>query len=246
MKSPTHITIGALTYANYLMLTGKNFNILDIPICLAFSVLPDIDTQHSKISSNLRNIPMKLILYTLFIIFALIICYFSLVKQILPKYFVLFIPVMILFLKLFSKNKILKKISLSLFFIALYIASYKYTLIGNTKNILLLFAIVPFFTHRGFSHSILSIFLISTILYPIYKIPQTRSYYIVMILAYLSHILMGDIFTKKGVPLLYPFSKKYYSLNIFTNSKIYNNLDIPFIVLYGIITSLIFLKIFIN
>jgi brp/blh family beta-carotene 15,15'-monooxygenase len=57
---------------------------------------------------------------------------------------------------------------------------------------------------------------------------------------------MGDIFTKKGVPLLYPFSKKYYSLNIFTNSKIYNNLDIPFIVLYGVITSLIFLKIYIH
>ena len=52
MKSVTHVAIGALTYTNYLMLSGNKIDILDIPIVLTFSVLPDIDISSSKISSE--------------------------------------------------------------------------------------------------------------------------------------------------------------------------------------------------
>ncbi|EHL11218.1 hypothetical protein HMPREF9629_00755 [Peptoanaerobacter stomatis] len=244
MKGNTHMVIGISTYANYIMLTGKKFDILDIPICLAFSVLPDIDTESSKISSKLRKLPLKIIISSLFLIFISIILYFTLIKKILPLYCIALFPIMVLFLKFFSKNKILKKISLSIAFLIIYYILLKYTKLGFTKNILLFFAILPYFEHRGFSHSINSLLLLAIILFPIYVIDNTKQYYVTALLSYFSHLFFGDIFTKKGIKIFYPFSKKNYSLNVFKNKKIYNNLDIPFIITFLTITFLIYIKLY--
>lgn len=97
MKSVTHLVTGALTYTNYLMLSGNKIDILDIPIVLTFSVLPDIDISSSKISSKLRNIPLNLITYGMLSIFSLIILYMCLVKQNISYYYILSIPAMVVF-----------------------------------------------------------------------------------------------------------------------------------------------------
>lgn len=243
MKGSTHLIIGATTYTNYLILTGKNFDILDIPICLAFSVLPDIDTESSKISKMLRSLPMKFILTFIFLSSLGIILYLTIFKNILPVYYILILPIMILFLRFFNKNKIFKKISLSLFFLFLYYILLKYTKLGFTKNILLFFAILPYFEHRSFSHSLIGIFTIGLFLFPITFVNTTKNYYNIALLSYFSHLFLGDIFTKKGIKILYPFSKKSYSLNVFKSKKIYNNLDIPFIVINLVFTFILYISI---
>ena len=244
MKSVTHVAIGALTYTNYLMLSGNKIDILDIPIVLTFSVLPDIDISSSKISSKLRNIPLNLIIYGMLSIFSLIILYMCLVKQNISHYYILSIPTMVVFLKLFSKNKILKKISLSLFFVFLYYLFFKYSKVGSTKNIFLFLAVLPYFTHRGLSHSILSVIIIAITLYPLSQTDTLKSYYTAALISYSSHLFLGDIFTKKGIKLFYPLSKKDVSFNVFKSSKIYNNLDTPFLIIYGILSIFIFLNFF--
>lgn len=244
MKSVTHLTTGVLTYTNYILLSGNKIDILDIPIVLTFSVLPDIDISSSKISSKFRNIPLNFIVYGTLSIFSLIILYICLVKKSISYYFILLIPTMVLFLKLFSKNKILKKISLSLSFVFLYYLFYKYTNAGSPKNILLFLAVLPYFTHRSLSHSLLSIIIIGATLYPLYKTDTMQSYYISALLSYSSHLFLGDIFTKKGIKLFYPLSKKDISFNVFKSPKIYNHLDTPFLIIYGIFSIFIFLNFF--
>ena len=243
MKSVTHMAIGALTYTNYIMLSGNKIDILDIPIVLTFSVLPDIDISSSKISSKLRNIPLNLIIYGMLSIFSLIILYMCLVKQSISYYYILSVPAMIVFLKLFSKNKTLKKISLSLFFVFLYYIFYKYSKVSSTKNIFLFLAVLPYFTHRSLSHSIISVIIIAVTLYPLSMTDTLKSYYTAAF-SYSSHLFLGDIFTKKGIKLFYPLSKKDVSFNVFKSPKIYNNLDIPFLIIYGIFSIFIFLNFF--
>lgn len=151
---------------------------------------------------------------------------------------------MVVFLKLFSKNKILKKISLSLFFVFLYYIFFKYSKVGSTKNIFLFLAVLPYFTHRGLSHSILSVIIIAITLYPLSQTDTLKSYYTAALISYSSHLFLGDIFTKKGIKLFYPLSKKDVSFNVFKSPKIYNHLDTPFLIIYGIFSIFIFLNFF--
>lgn len=72
--------------------------------------------------------------------------------------------------------------------------------------------------HRGFTHSLTACTIISIILIKIKKIFNISNELIQgFIIGYISH-LIGDIFTKKGIPLLWP-CKMYFSIPILKNNK---------------------------
>lgn len=124
----------------------------------------------------------------------------------------------------------------------MYYIFYKYSNVGSSKNIFLFLATLPYFTHRGLSHSLLSVIIIGVTLYPLYETDTMKSYYISALISYSSHLFLGDIFTKKGIKLFYPLSKKDISFNVFKSPKIYNHLDTPFLIIYGMFSIFVFLN----
>jgi len=65
-----------------------------------------------------------------------------------------------------------------------------------------------FLKHRGISHSFIALILTTLIIYCFnYPVSIIYGY------NYLIHLIL-DSFTKTGVPLLLPFSKKYYGLKL--------------------------------
>lgn len=65
--------------------------------------------------------------------------------------------------------------------------------------------IYKLFGHRGFTHSLLALFLLVQLLkyFNIYQ-----SFIVGFSIGYLSHLL-GDMFTLVGVPLCYPYRRKF-------------------------------------
>lgn len=246
MKSVTHATIGMTTYVNYIILTKQSFDIVDIPICLAFSVLPDIDVHSSKISQIIRKAPLKFIQIALFSLVTLALLYAVFIKRLLPEQALIIVPVMVLLLRFSSKNKTLKKVSLTLAFLFIYYIFSKYTHVKTAKNIFLLLAILPFFSHRGFSHSILALVLVALCLSPLKNDTNLIKYYYVAVISFFSHIFLGDIFTKEGVMLFYPISKYKISFNVIKSKALYKKIDYIYLLIYLSITLFIIYAIYFN
>ncbi|MCA9748787.1 MAG: metal-dependent hydrolase, partial [Romboutsia sp.] len=58
-------------------------------------------------------------------------------------------------------------------------------------------------------------------------------------IGYASHLFLGDLFTKSGIPLFYPISNKKYSLGYFRVGSFFNNaLEILIVVI--LVGSIIF------
>ncbi|WP_079525553.1 metal-dependent hydrolase [Halobacillus hunanensis] len=65
-------------------------------------------------------------------------------------------------------------------------------------------------SHRKMTHSVLFIFLIGGYCYLIASfLAVPLNYFIGLLVGVCSHII-GDFITKKGIPLMYPFSKKHF------------------------------------
>ncbi|AFY71955.1 Protein of unknown function DUF457, transmembrane (plasmid) [Thalassoporum mexicanum PCC 7367] len=77
------------------------------------------------------------------------------------------------------------------------------------------------FGHREFTHSLLAVAIVTGALIYFLSDPRYSQWYWVitpLCIGYLSHIL-GDLLTPPGVPLLYPWKRKY-TLNAFTTGDI--------------------------
>lgn len=73
--------------------------------------------------------------------------------------------------------------------------------------------IAKIFGHRGFTHSLLAIFLMLAVLAYHPSLEAYADWSMPLAVGYLSHLL-GDALTPSGVPLFYPY-KKNFSLNLF-------------------------------
>ncbi|QJC33930.1 metal-dependent hydrolase [Enterobacteriaceae endosymbiont of Donacia cinerea] len=87
--------------------------------------------------------------------------------------------------------------------------------IDNPKSILgrrikiLSYLINKIFGHRGFTHSLLSVLILSFIIFSIHlKLNCIFDVKLGLIIGYCSHII-ADILTPYGVPLLWPYKKKF-------------------------------------
>ncbi len=240
MRGKTHCTIGVLTSIQTCILFNIPITILNLIICAILSIFPDIDEPHSTIynlifKKNLSKKNLKKGVYILSIIISIIILKsnnFYLILIALLGSFILF--------SLKFNYSLFKKIFLSLIFLFFCIMLYL-----NTNNLTLLafsltISIFPWLKHRSFSHSLVAVFIIYLFLKEIEKIYHIPFLSIIGTLSYLSHMFLGDIFTKSGVPIFYPLTSKKFSLAPFVvGTKKCNLLEYAFI-------SVLILTIFIS
>ena len=204
MRGKTHFTVGVLTSLQASLLFNKPLSLFDIIICSLFSLLPDLDTSNSTLSNKIlnQNVSKK--------IYKLVIYLLNILINIIISSLVTFIAIIILEANI--THGFLRRLFLSLIFILLAICLY----IINGKIYFILFssilAIFPWLKHRKLSHSLLAVFMIAFILKQIELLSNISNLCFFGTIGYASHLFLGDLFTKSGIPILYPLSDKKFSL----------------------------------
>jgi len=84
---------------------------------------------------------------------------------------------------------------------------------GKRKRVGLSTLIHMLFGHRGFTHSIAATGILSLLLYV-----WMHPFVIGLVIGYGFHIV-GDFFSKRGVPLLHPLSKKRFKIHLYTTGR---------------------------
>ena len=232
MRGRTHCTIGVLASIQASLIFKIPISIFSIIISAVFSLLPDLDEPNSTIShlffkKNFSKFIYKILIYLINIL----IFFFSL--KINDNFYlgsvITFISIFIIESKL--THNFLRKIFLSLIFLLLGTCLY----LVNTKIHIILFimmlAIFPWLKHRGISHSILAIIIIYLLLKQIEILTNIYNLSFWGTISYASHIFLGDLFTRQGVPLFYPLSNKKISLgNLKVGGYFSNFLEILIII----------------
>ena len=212
MRGKTHFTVGVLTSLQASLLFNKPLSLFDIIICSLFSLLPDLDTSNSTLSNKILNQNVSRKIYKLVIYLLNILIFLISIKingNIIISSLVTFIAIIILEANI--THGFLRRLFLSLIFILLAICLY----IINGKIYFILFsilAIFPWLKHRKLSHSLLAVFMIAFILKQIELLSNISNLCFFGTIGYASHLFLGDLFTKSGIPILYPLSDKKFSL----------------------------------
>lgn len=246
MRGKTHCTIGILAAIQASILFKIPINALNIFVSAIFSILPDLDESSSIVSNfflkkNISKFIYKILIYAINIVIFFISI--SINDSFYLSAIITFLSIIIIESKL--THNVLRKIFLSLIFILL--AGCLYLIKAQIYLILfiLILSIFPWLKHRSFSHSIFSIGVIYFILNQIELLYNISHLSFFGTLGYSSHILLGDLFTKQGVPLFYPISDKKISLGFLrVGGFISNLLEILFIlvllslIIYSIIKGI--------
>lgn len=242
MRGKTHFTIGVLASLQASLLFDKPLSLFDIIVCSLFSLLPDLDTSNSTLSNKILNQNVSRKIYK-FIIYLLNILIFLISIKIngnlIISSLVTFVAIIILEANI--THGFLRKLFLSLIFILLAICFYlidgKFYLIMFS----LLLALFPWLKHRKLSHSLIAVFTIAFVLKQIELLSNISNLSFFGTIGYASHLFLGDLFTKSGIPILYPFSEKKFSLGFLRVGGVFSNiLEIFFILL---LVALIFFTI---
>ncbi|RDY24774.1 metal-dependent hydrolase [Romboutsia maritimum] len=243
MRGKTHCTIGVLVGIQVSLIFKIPISLFNIIVSAIFSILPDLDEPNSLISDFFLNKNISKFIYKALIYFINIIIFFTSLKinnNFYLSSIITFITIVIIEAKL--THMFLRKLFLSLIFLLLAICLY---LIKSRVYFIfftLILSLFPWFKHRSISHSIFSTVLMFFLLKQIELIYSISNLSFFGTVGYASHIFLGDLFTKQGVPLLYPLSNKKLSLCSFRVGSFFSNLlEILFIVIliYIIIYSII-------
>ena len=232
MRGKTHFTIGILSTIQACILFKIPISILSVIIGAIFSILPDLDESNSTISTiflkqNVSKIILKVVIYII-------------------NFSIFFISLKInnnLFLSAILESKLnhtlLRKILLSLTLILLSLCLFFMKIKIYFIIFFLMLALFPWLKHRGFSHSIFAVIVIYFLLKQIEIIYNISNLSLFGTIGYASHLFLGDLFTKSGIPLFYPISAHKYSLGGFKVGSFFNNaLEILIVVI--LVTSIIF------
>lgn len=233
MRGKTHCAIGVLSVIQASLFFKIPVSIFNLILSAFFSILPDLDESNSIVSDfflkkNVSKFILKLAIYLINIVI------FFISLKINDNFYissaVTFIAIIIIEAKL--THTLLRKIFLSLIFIFLAICLY----LINAKIYFLIFCLMlatfPWLKHRSFSHSIFATVLIYFLLKQIELISNISNLAFFGTISYASHLFLGDLFTKSGIPLLYPISNKKFSLGFFRVGSGFNNiLEMLFVLL---------------
>ena len=232
MRGKTHLTIGVLASLQASLLFNKPLSLVDVAVCSLFSILPDLDTSNSIISNTILNHNIskkiyKLVIYTLDLLIFLISLKIN--DNFLISSIATFITIIILEAKI--THGFLRKLFLSLIFLLLAICIY----LINGKFYFILFSIIlasfPWLKHRKLSHSLIAILIISFLLKQIELLTNISNICFFGTIGYSSHLFLGDLFTKSGIPLFYPISEKKFSLGFLrVGGSLSNFLEIIFVI----------------
>ena len=240
MRGKTHCTIGILSTIQACILFKIPVSLFSIIIGAIFSILPDLDESNSIISTiflkqDVSKIILKIVIYI--INFSIFFISLKINNNLLLSSVVTFISIIILESKL--NHILLRKILLSLTLILLSLCLFFMKVKIYFIIFFLMLSIFPWLKHRGFSHSIFAVILIYFLLKQIEIIYNISNLSIFGTIGYASHLFLGDLFTKSGIPLFYPLSSNKYSLGRFRVGSFFSNaLEILIVVI--LIGSIIF------
>ncbi len=240
MRGKTHCTIGILSTIQACILFKVPISILNLVLAAIFSILPDLDESNSTISNaflkqDASKFILKIIIYI--INFAIFFTSLKINNNFLLSSIVTFIAIMVLESKL--NHTLLRKILLSLTLILLSLCLYFIKVKIYFVIFFLMLASFPWLKHRSFSHSIFATIVIYFLLKQIEIIYNISNLSFFGTIGYASHLFLGDLFTKSGIPLFYPISDKKYSLGGFRVGSFLNNaLEILIVVI--LVGSIIF------
>ncbi|CEH35311.1 metal-dependent hydrolase [Romboutsia lituseburensis] len=233
MRGKTHCTIGVLSVIQASLIFNIPITIFNLIMSAFFAILPDLDESHSIISDMLlkKNVS-KFLLKAIIYIINILIFFVSLKlnNNFYISSIITFIAIIIIESKL--THTFLRKVFLSLIFILLAVCLYLVKVKIYFSIFCLMLSTFPWLKHRSFSHSIFATVIIYFLLKQIELITNIYNLAFLGTISYASHIFLGDLFTKSGIPLLYPISEKKFSLGFFkVGSFMSNILEILFIII---------------
>lgn len=225
MRGKTHCTIGILAAFQASLIFKVPISIFNILISAIFSILPDLDESNSIVSDFFLNKKVSKTIYKILIYTINVVIFFVSLKindNFYLSSIITFITILIIESKL--THSLVRKIFLSLIFILLatslfFIKAKIYFII-----FILMLGVFPWLKHRSFSHSILAIVLIHFLLKQIELIINISNLSFFATISYASHLFLGDLFTKQGIPLFYPISNKKISLGSLRVGSTFSNL----------------------
>ncbi|RDY28805.1 metal-dependent hydrolase [Romboutsia weinsteinii] len=232
MRGKTHCTIGILASIQASIIFKVPISLFSLMISAIFSLLPDLDEPNSIVSDfffkkNISKFIYKIIIYT-----TNIAIFFISIKINNNFYFssiITFIAIFVIESKL--THNLLRKVFLSLIFILLATCLYFVKIPIYFIIFCLMLATFPWMKHRSFSHSMFSIIIIYFLLKQIELLTNISNLSFFGTISYASHMFLGDIFTKQGVPLFYPISDKKISLGFLRVGSFFSNLlEIVFVI----------------
>lgn len=238
MRGKTHCTIGILAALQASIIFKIPISLFNLMISAIFSILPDLDESNSIVSDFFFKKKVSKFLYKILIYLINVIIFFVSLKindNFYVSSIITFMAIIIIESKL--THIFLRKIFLSLIFILLSLCLY---FLGSQIYFIiftLMLAIFPWLKHRSFSHSIFAIIIIYFLLKQIELLTNISNLSFFGTISYSSHIFLGDLFTRQGVPLFYPINDKKISLGFLkVGGTISNLLEIVFIlILVGLI-----------
>lgn len=233
MRGKTHCTIGVLSVIQASLIFNIPITIFNLIMSAFFAILPDLDESNSIISDMLlkKNVS-KFLLKAIIYIINILIFFVSLKlnNNFYISSIITFIAIIIIESKL--THTFLRKVFLSLIFILLAVCLYLVKVKIYFSIFCLMLSTFPWLKHRSFSHSIFATVIIYFLLKQIELITNIYNLAFLGTISYASHIFLGDLFTKSGIPLFYPISDKKFSLGFFkVGSFMSNILEILFIIL---------------
>ncbi|WP_422763453.1 metal-dependent hydrolase [Peptostreptococcus equinus] len=218
MRGKSHLIIGTLSSLEiYLLLSPKIQLNTSTAICLGsaifFSTFPDIDEANSNVLNKIVNKAKVKNLHKIITYILLILIFYLYSKTDNSLY--IGIGFSIFIVGIINKKFTANFLRSFLMFIFLFILSISIYLISKNLPISLLvlvFSLLPLFSHRTLSHSL---FIVILLFLALKYVEITFSIYGLSIMAtsaYISHLIC-DSMTKMGIPLFFPISKKNYNIS---------------------------------
>lgn len=224
MRGKSHGAVGILTAIQTSIMFKIPISIVGILVAAIFSILPDLDQPNSSISQFIFKNDISKYIYKIFIYLVNVIIFFvsiNINENFYISAIVTFIAIIIIEAKI--THSLIRKVFLSLIFILLAISLYFINVPIYFVMFALIFAVFPWLKHRSFSHSIFAVIMIYFILKQIELVSGFEYLSVYGSIAYGSHIFLGDLFTKQGVPLFYPISDKKISLGFLKVGSKFSN-----------------------
>lgn len=212
MKSRSHLIIGTLSTIEFSLLSGIDITPVTLSIAAVLSTIPDLDEPNSNVGNYIVSKKTTKKIHSIAMYSLILLCFYIYYKKFGNVYIGLILSVLFIFVveKKITANKTRSFIlSTMLVFCSLLLLALKV----NTGLVILvfLFALFPIFKHRSFTHSLFIVVILGSILLFLEYSFKINNLAIIGCFAYMTH-LACDIITKRGIPLFYPFSEKYYSI----------------------------------
>lgn len=230
MRGKTHCAVGIITGIQLSLIFSQPIVPTTIVASAVFSTLPDLDKSNSIISSLILKKNFSKFLYKL-ILFLLNISIFLISIKISSSFFIssaiTFFTIIFLEKKVthYDMRKALITGTLLLLSVILFLAKVNISFIVP----FVIFSIFPWLKHRNFSHSFLMVIIVFLIIKPISIVINYEFLAFLSSFMYFLHIIC-DMFTRQGVAIFYPFSKKMISLGYIKVGGKFSNIIENFII----------------